>query len=78
MIHVELDPSQLSLDCPFNNKTITCLTHNQKTKNDQIPKNHNRTIKKNRAGIHKACSRKKTDLKVDSFQMLFTDAFLGV
>jgi hypothetical protein len=31
-----------------------------------------------RAGIPKACSRKKTDLKVDSFQLLFTDAFLGV
>ncbi len=31
-----------------------------------------------RAGIHKACSRKKTDLKVDSFQTLFTDTFIGV
>ncbi len=30
------------------------------------------------AGIHKACSRKLTDLKVDSFQTLFVDAFPGV
>jgi hypothetical protein len=31
-----------------------------------------------RAGIHKACSRKKTDLKTDSFQTLFINAFLVV
>jgi hypothetical protein len=31
-----------------------------------------------RAGIHKACSRKKTDLKTDYFQTLFINAFLVV
>jgi hypothetical protein len=31
-----------------------------------------------RACIHKACSRKKTDLKTDSFQTLFINAFLAV
>jgi hypothetical protein len=33
---------------------------------------------KSKAGIHKACSRKKTDLKIDSFQTLFINAFLIV
>jgi hypothetical protein len=31
-----------------------------------------------RAGIHKACLYKKTDLKVNSFQKLFIDVFIGV
>jgi hypothetical protein len=31
-----------------------------------------------RAGIHKACFRKKTDLKTDSFQTLFINTFLVV
>ena len=31
-----------------------------------------------RAGIHKACLCKKTDLKTDSFQTLFINAFLVV
>jgi hypothetical protein len=31
-----------------------------------------------RAGIHEACLHKKTDLKVNSFQTLFIEVFLGV
>ncbi len=31
-----------------------------------------------RAGIHKDCLYKKSDLKTDSFQMLFIEAFTGV
>ncbi len=31
-----------------------------------------------RAGIHKACLHRKTDLKVNSFQTLFKDVFISV